>query len=645
MIIATAGHVDHGKTKLVEALSGIDTDRLPEEKQRGLTIDLGFAYVPQPGGGVLGFVDVPGHEKFIRNMVAGVTAIDFALVVVAADDGPMPQTREHLAILDLLGVRHGAVAITKADAVGGARIKEVEIAVRELLHGSGLAAAQMFALSAQTGAGVAALKAHLEQAAADLSAMPPSGNFRLAIDRVFSLTGAGLVVTGSVHSGQAALGDRLLLSPSGAEVRVRTIHVHDQKAEHARQGVRAAFNLAGPGARKSAIRRGDWLVHPDAHATSRRIDARIRVLPGEVKALKHETNAHLHLGALEAPCRIAILEGREIAPGESALVQIISERPITVHARDRLILRDQSARRTVAGGQVIDPFGPERGRARETRLAILQAMSGATPAAVLAALLPLSPGGLDLARFQLATNLSTAESATLFAEADMVMAGNATSLAGMAPDHWERLRAGIVAGLAEWHETNPETLGPNEFELRRGFAERPLSQLFNAAILELIERGDVRRAGTILHLPAHKAELAAVDHDLWRRIEPLMQAGELRPPVLWEIAPVLKIEVEKVERVLKRAAALGLAVQVTKNRFFLPAAVNRLAEIAEELAGESEDGLFLAAAYRDRSGIGRNLTIELLEYFDRTGLTQRHGPARRILGSAAALFGRFGKKD
>jgi selenocysteine-specific elongation factor len=480
---------------------------------------------------------------------------------------------------------------------------------------------------------------HLESAAKNLSAMPPSGKFRLAIDRVFSLIGAGLVVTGSVHSGQAAVGDRLLLAPSGAEVRVRTIHVHDQPAEAAQHGVRAAFNLAGPGARKSDIRRGDWLVHPDAHATSRRIDARIRVLPGETKPLKHETPAHLHLGALETPCRIAILEGREIAPGESALVQIISERAITAHARDRLILRDQSARRTLAGGQVIDPFGPERGRAREGRRAVLQAMSETTSANVLAALLPLSPGGLDLARFQLAANLNADESAALFSEADMVTAGNAASLAGMALDHWDRLRQGIVEALAAWHETSPETLGPNEFELRRGFAERPLTQLFNAAITALIESGEVRRAGTILHLPDHKAELAANDRDLWLRIEPLLQAGELRPPIVREIAPALDIEFEAVERMLKRAAALGLIVQVSRNRFFLPAALRRLAEIAEQLAAESEDGLFLAAEYRDRSGIGRNLTIELLEYFDRTGLTRRIDTGRRILGSAVALFG------
>ena len=431
MIIATAGHVDHGKTKLVEALSGVNTDRLPEEKQRGLTIDLGFAYVPVAGGGILGFVDVPGHEKFIRNMVAGVSAIDYALLVIAADDGPMPQTVEHLAILDLLGVTAGAVAITKTDAVADSRIDEVKQAVREIVRGSGLEQAEIFPLSALSGEGVPALKSHLENAAREFSAAPPQGRFRLAIDRMFNLTGAGLVVTGSVYSGRVAVGEKLLLSPAGAEVRVRALHVHDRAAEVARQGERAALNLAGPGARRSDIRRGDWLLHPVAHAPTRRIDAELRVLPSEAKPFKHETPAHLHLGALETPCRVAVLNGREIAPGESGLVQIVAERLITAHARDRLILRDQSARRTLAGGRVVDPYGPERGRARPPRLAQLDAMAENNPAAALAALLPLSPGGLDLSRFAVARNLDAGESTALFAAEEMVTAGGPTALAGM----------------------------------------------------------------------------------------------------------------------------------------------------------------------------------------------------------------------
>ena len=639
MIIATAGHVDHGKTKLVEALSGVDTDRLPEEKQRGLTIDLGFAYVPLDGGGILGFVDVPGHEKFIRNMVAGVSAIDYALLVVAADDGPMPQTLEHLAILNLLGIGMGAVAITKTDAVADGRVDEVVSAVREVVRGGGLEEAEIFPLSYHSGEGVQTLKAHLEKAAREFAAAPPQGRFRLAIDRAFTLTGAGLVVTGSVYSGRVVVGEKLFLSPAGAEVRVRALHVHDRAAEEARQGERAALNLAGPGARRSDIRRGDWLLHPAAHAPTRRVDAELLVLPSETKPLRHETPAHLHLGALETPCRVAILKGREIAPGESGLVQIVSERPITTHARDRLILRDQSARRTIAGGRIVDPYGPERGRARPPRLAILAAMAKNETSAALAALLPLSPGGVDLSRFAVARNLDAGESTTLFAAAEMVKAGGASALEGMSPEHWQSLNQRIVAELKLWHLESPETLGPNEFELRRVFAERPLTQLFNAAISKLIESGDVRRAGTILHLPDHRAKLASGEQSAWQKILPLLESGDLRPPVVWQIAAELDLPADEIERVLKRAAALGFSVQVAKNRFFLPDAVRRLADIAEALADKSEDGLFLAAQYRDRSGIGRNLTIELLEYFDRAGFTRRIGNARCTLRPASALFG------
>lgn len=639
MIIATAGHVDHGKTKLVEALSGVDTDRLPEEKQRGLTIDLGFAYVPLAGGGVLGFVDVPGHEKFIRNMVAGVSAIDYALLVVAADDGPMPQTLEHLAILDLLGVAKGAVAITKTDAVAGGRVDEVTKAVRDIVRESALAEAEIFPLSALSGEGVPALKAHLENTARKFAAAPPEGRFRLAIDRVFNLTGAGLVVTGSVYSGQVAVGEKLLLSPAGAEVRVRALHVHDEAAEEARQGERAALNLAGPGARRADIKRGDWLLHPAAHAPTRRIDAELHVLSGEAKPFKHETPAHLHLGALETPCRVAILKGREIAPGETGLVQIVTERLITAHAGDRLILRDQSARRTVAGGRIVDPFGPERGRARRPRLAQLGAMAEIDSSVALATLLPLSPGGLDLSRFALARNLDFDESKALFAAAEVATAGSATALEGMSPQHWQDLNRRIVTELERWHRQSPETLGPNEFELRRIFAERPLTQLFNAAMFRLIETGEVLRAGTILHLPDHKAQLASSEQIVWDKILPLLESGGSRPPVVSQITAELDLKADDIERLLKRAASLGFCVQIARNRFFLPEAVRRLADIAEALATESEDGLFLAAEYRDRSGIGRNLTIELLEYFDRAGFTRRTGPARRTLRPAAALFG------
>ncbi|MGL6109304.1 MAG: selenocysteine-specific translation elongation factor, partial [Rubrivivax sp.] len=363
MIIGTAGHIDHGKTSLVKALTGIDADRLKEEKERGITIDLGFAYKPLPDGEVLGFVDVPGHEKLVRNMLAGATGIDHVMLVVAADDGPMPQTREHLAILDLLGLAHGVVALSKCDLVTPTRLAEARAEVRALLAHSLLAEAPILALSSLTGEGIDALLEHLEHARAALSPRRQQGQFRLAVDRSFTLAGIGTVVTGTAVAGQVAVGERLKLSPRGLDVRVRGIHAQNRQAREGRAGQRLALNLAGVD--KADVRRGDWLVAEALHAPTQRFDARVQLLAGESRPLAHWTPVHLHLGAEDVGARVMLLEGAAVAPGRSALIQLSLERPIGALHGDRFILRDQSALRTLGGGVVIDAFPPASRRRRE----------------------------------------------------------------------------------------------------------------------------------------------------------------------------------------------------------------------------------------------------------------------------------------
>src|SRR5712692_5421016 len=288
MIVGTAGHIDHGKTALVRALTGVDTDRLPAEKARGITIDLGFAYRPVPGAETLGFVDVPGHENFIHNMLAGAIGIDFVLLVVAADDGPMPQTREHLQIIDLLGIEGGAVALTKIDRVESARVASARAEIEALLRGTALAGSPVFALSSITGDGVPALRAHLEAVAAS---PPPAGAadgcFRLAVDRCFTLSGSGTVVTGTVFSGSVAVGDHLLVSPSGWEVRVRSIHAQNRSAERGVAGQRCALNLVG--VEKKDIARGDWVLEPAVHGPTTRFDASLTLPPSAARTLQHWT--------------------------------------------------------------------------------------------------------------------------------------------------------------------------------------------------------------------------------------------------------------------------------------------------------------------------------------------------------------------
>ncbi|MGH8663342.1 MAG: selenocysteine-specific translation elongation factor, partial [Burkholderiales bacterium] len=323
MIVATAGHIDHGKTLLVKALSGVDTDRLPEEKSRGISIDLGFAYVPVPGADLLGFVDVPGHERFVRNMLAGVCGIDLALLVVAADDGVMPQTVEHLQILDLLNVSRGIVAITKIDRVNAARVAEVSEAVQRLLAGTALEGAALLPVSATAGTGVDALRTRLFEQARHIQARESAGRrFRYAIDRVFSVSGSGTVVTGTVFNGTVKVGDRLIVSPPGLAVRVRGIQVHGKAAEQVGAGSRCALNLSGEKLDKEALRRGDWVLDETIHRPTRRIDANVKVLAAEAEPLAHWTPVHFHLGTEAVTGRVAVRRGESIAPGESRIVQI-----------------------------------------------------------------------------------------------------------------------------------------------------------------------------------------------------------------------------------------------------------------------------------------------------------------------------------
>jgi len=377
VIVATAGHIDHGKTLLVGKLTGMDTDRLPEEKARGISIDLGFAHA-ELDGALVSFVDVPGHERFIRSMLAGVCAIDAALLVVAADDGVMPQTLEHVAILELLGVTHGVVAVTKRDRVSPERVEAVAREVRALLASTPLASYAIVPVSSVTGEGLAELRGALARVAGQATRARAEGqNFRLAIDRAFTIAGTGTVVTGTVFNGTVAVGDRLVLSPRGHAVRVRGIQVHGHAVERAQAAQRCALSLVGADAAMAA--RGDWLVDAAVHAPTRRLDARVRLLAAESRPLAHWTPVHVHLATVDVLGRVAIPNSGSIAPGQSALVQLVLERPIGALRGDRFVLRDVSARRTLGGGTVLDPFAAPRRRAIPARLAELAALERATP--------------------------------------------------------------------------------------------------------------------------------------------------------------------------------------------------------------------------------------------------------------------------
>ncbi|WP_310730766.1 selenocysteine-specific translation elongation factor, partial [Burkholderia multivorans] len=375
MIVGTAGHIDHGKTTLVRALTGVDTDRLKEEKARGISIELGYAYTPLENGDVLGLIDVPGHEKLIHTMAAGACGIDFALLVIAADDGVMPQTREHVAILQLLGVAHGAVALTKCDRVDAARIAQVRDEIDGWLRDSTLAGAPIFETRATVAddPGVAALKRHLADAALAWRARRDDGLFRLAVDRVFTLAGQGTVVTGTAFAGRVKNGDTLAIARTARDVRVRSIHAQNRPVDAGCAGERCALNLAGID--KADIERGDTVADARLAATSPRVDVELTLVDDAGLTLTHWSPLHVHLGTLHRVAHVALLDGDTLAAGQRMRVQLVFDEPVFALPGDRFIVRNAQATRTVGGGRVLDPFGPARKRRTPARLAWLDALA------------------------------------------------------------------------------------------------------------------------------------------------------------------------------------------------------------------------------------------------------------------------------
>jgi selenocysteine-specific elongation factor len=627
VIVGTAGHIDHGKTSLVKALTGVDTDRLKEEKARGISIELGYAYKLLADGSALGFVDVPGHERFVDHMVAGATGIDFVLLVVAADDGPMPQTIEHLDIVELLGVRAGAIAMTKVDRVDGARRKECEREIRALVSGGALAAAPIFAVSSVTREGLAELEAHLAAATRETAAARPGAGFRLAVDRCFILGGVGTVVTGTVFAGTVNVGDEVVASPSGTAARVRSLHAQNRAAESGHAGERCALALAGVA--KDQIARGDWIVAPVAHLPTQRFDVRLNVSKREAKALRHWTAVHLHLGAAHLLAHVALVEGETLAPGASALAQVVVVAPIGALAGDAFIIRDASGARTLGGGRVIDPVGRDRNRRAPERLALLRLLELPTPTQRLRAILEQAAEGVDYAAFRLAQNVAPGD-ADPGADAVRVLEGDHDILMGAR--HWDALRRRILEGLSAYHQARGDELGPDLGRLRRMDFPRLAPALLQAAAWSLLSEGAIARNGPWWHLPGHSIRLDPREEDLARRILPRLEDQAFDPPWVRDFARDLGTPEQEVRGLMGRLGRRGDVFPIVKDLFYSRSAVARLARIAMDI--EAERGTVRAADFRDRAGIGRKRAVQILEFFDRVGFTRRARDEHRVRGDS-----------
>jgi selenocysteine-specific elongation factor len=633
MIVGTAGHIDHGKSTLVRALTGVDPDRLPEEKRRGITLDLGFAFLDAPGGRRIGFVDVPGHERLVHTMLAGATGVDYALLVVAADDGVMPQTREHLAVLSLLGIDRGIVVVTKSDRVDGARLDAVTVEIEGLLAGTSLAGAPVAVVSARDGSGIEDLKSRLQDEAARATrVVDEEAAFRLAVDRVFTLEGVGVVVTGSVHAGRVVVGDRLARVPGDDEVRVRSIHAQNRSVAAAVAGERCALGVVGLD--RDRIGRGDWFVAPAAALATERVDARLLLWPRESRSLRAGTRVLVHIGAASVAASVAPLDGESLAAGEEARVQLVLHRPVGAWRGDRVVLRDASASRTIAGGRVLDPFAPARYRRTPQRLAELHALDAADPAARRLALLAVSPHGVDLSRFAAAEGRKMAPPQ---AQGLLVAEGWA-----LAAGHFDAARARVVAALAEYHGRHPDELGPDAARLRRLALPRLADPAWRALLAVLVAAGTVALSGAWVHLPAHGERLSDADRRIAEQSGPVLAAAGFDGAWVRDIARETGVAEPLLRVSLARMARRGDLHQVVKDLYYPRSTVDRLAALCRELAARGEGaaaGAVTAAAFRDATGLGRKRAIQILEYFDRVGLLRRVGDVHRLRADSRLFEG------
>ncbi|WPB55918.1 selenocysteine-specific translation elongation factor [Xylophilus sp. GOD-11R] len=630
MIIATAGHIDHGKTTLVGLLTGVDTDRLPEEKARGISIEPGFAHC-ELAGHTVAFVDVPGHERFVRNMLGGVYAVGHVLLVVAADDGVMPQTREHLQIVDLLGVAGGTLVITKCDRVDEDRLAHVRDELRALVRGTVLRHAALLEFSAPTRHGLDLLRDHLTGVATawrrdDGTDTQP---LRYVVDRAFTIAGSGTVVTGTVIAGSLASGDQLLIAPSGKPARVRKLQRHGGTVERARAGERCAVNLSR--IERSEVRRGDWLVEAPARQPVQPVqtlDIRLRVLDSAPAALRHWAQLHVHVGAADVPARLALPRGAGIAPGESGFAQLRLARPVHAAHGDRIVLRDQSASITLAGGVVLDSEpGPTRA---ERRAKVLQALSRGGAKDALPELLAIDDAGLDLAWVARVFNLRPAQvQAALPPDAVLVQAPGPVALP--APTV-ERLMRETPLRLARFHAEQPAEAGMPPGALRGELARSMPGERFVALLRRQLPPGVVGLDAMRLRLVGHDPTDNPRDTAVWQRVRPhLMQAGHAVPAVR-QLAKASGVPYQQLREFLHRKSETGPVVRLSGERFALAETVHTFADLARTLDREQAGGGFGAAGFRDAAAVGRNLAIEVLEHLDRIGVTRRSGDLRRCTG-------------
>jgi selenocysteine-specific elongation factor len=627
-IIGTAGHIDHGKTSLVKALTGQDTDRLKEERERGISIELGFAHLDLPDGTRAGVVDVPGHERFIRTMLAGAHGMDIVLFTVAADDGVMPQTVEHLDILHLLGVTRAIFVITKADLATAARVAEVERQIQRLAAGTTLAGSPVVPFSFTTGEGRERILDETSRAVRLIDRGRPSGYFRIPVDRVFVLRGHGVVVTGTALQGEIKAGDRVRRLPGGELLRIRSLQVHGQPVPSATWGQRVALNLSGP--QRVSLERGDMLCDERLATTTSRFDGSLEVRTTAAVIANHQ-RVRIHIGTAETFGKVVVLGPRDsVVPGDSAFCQMVLTKPLPVLRGDHFVVRDETAQRTLGGGSVLHPWARAHRRNEAQLVATLEMLESGDLAAVTGIFLDdhdefASPISL-ICEF-LNVRVEDADDGLRDAAGIKTIRVDGEDLFTTARK-WNSLTEALVTALRAFHGENPLEQGQDMEALRESLLPGASSRLFRAFVETVEKNGAVVREANRLRLPGHRVSLVDEDRRIAEQITRLLGINPLAPPDLAQIVRETRIDHSAVTQMMRVLEREHTVVRVASDFYFLAEAVEEVKRIVRQELRDRPD--ITPAMFRDRLGITRKHAIPLLEHLDREGVTVRLGNGRRV---------------
>lgn len=625
LIVGTAGHIDHGKTQLIKALTGVNTDRLKEEQERGISIELGFAKLELPSGRNIGIVDVPGHERFVKNMVAGASGIDMVLLIIAADDGVMPQTKEHLAIIDLLGVNKGIVAITKSDLVDKEWLDAVREEVKDFLSGSSLSSAPVVAVSSVTGDGLTLLKQEIEKLADELEEHDERGEFRMPIDRVFILKGIGTVVTGTLWSGQIKVQDQVAILPKDFTAKVRSIEVHSEFVDVAHAGQRVALNLAGVD--RMDIDRGDFVLPPSYLASTHMFDAEYRHLAGS-KQLKSRTRVRVHHGTSEVLGRIVLLDCDELEPGAKAFVQLRLEEPIVPKFQDRFIVRAYSPIHTIGGGIILDSHPiKHRGKDSKTIEELKIRLEGSAKEIVnlvFAHGLLTEKEAVQRAEM-LAPDIKTSINALLDEKKLLVIETEGTRRY-ITSSHYAELRQELEQYLADWRKKNPIALGVNKETVRTQLLWDLPTKTADVLLNRLMVEGIVVIEGDLVREPGHELQLNEEQAQIKRQLAQIYAQTMLQPPLLALLEEQLGRSSKELMPILKILEAEGTLIQIQRGLFFSKDAYLLAVEQVRNFA--QKHGKITVADFRDLVGTSRKYAVPLLEYMDLIKITRREGDFR-----------------